>query len=195
MNSGRMGALAMLALLMIEPTAAISAEPVQAAQAAQTEAADDADPYLLSAGDKLRITVFNEASLTGEYAVTAAGNISFPLIGNVGVRRKSIENLQEELTKRLGSGYLNDPKVSIEVLNYRPFYILGEVNKPGEYPYVAGLTLEQAVAAAGGYTYRANRKKLFVRSASAAEDTKVDVRKGINRVHPGDTIRVGERYF
>jgi polysaccharide biosynthesis/export protein len=151
--------------------------------------------YRLAPGDKLRITVFNEPTLTGDYAVTSEGTISFPLIGNVPARDATLTEFQELLRRRLSDGYLNDPRVAIEPINYRPYYILGEVNRPGEYPYSVGLKIEQAVAAAGGYTYRANRRKAFLRRTNDADERHVDVRKQPVLVLPGDTIRIGERYF
>lgn len=157
-------------------------------------ASDPSSAYLLGAGDKLRITVYNETAMTAEYAVTPNGQISFPLIGNVQAGGRSMSDVQDEITKALANGYVNDPKVSVEMANYRPFYILGQVNKPGEYPYEAGLTIDQAIATAGGFTYRANEHKVFLRRSHGAERT-VDVRSHPPSVMPGDTIRVGQRYF
>jgi polysaccharide biosynthesis/export protein len=151
--------------------------------------------YRLEPGDRLRITVFNEPTLTGEYVVTAEGSISFPLIGDVPARGSSMTQVRDVLRTRLADGYLNDPRIAVEPVNYRPYYILGEVNRPGEYPYSVGLKIEQAVAAAGGYTYRANRRTAFLRRTDDAQEKRVNVRKQIVRVLPGDTIRIGERYF
>lgn len=150
--------------------------------------------YALGPGDKLRITVYNETALTGEYTVTPNGKIAFPLVGDIAVKDATIETVQTAIAARLADGYVNDPKVSAEILTFRPFYILGEVNRPGEYPYASGLTLGQAVAVAGGYTYRANKTTVFLRRARSAERT-VDLRAVPVDVMPGDTIRVGERYF
>ncbi len=150
--------------------------------------------YALGPGDKLRVTVYNETALTGEYTITPGGNIAFPLVGDVPVKDGTIETLQAAIAAKLAAGYVNDPKVSAEILTFRPFYILGEVNRPGEYPYASGLTLGQAVAVAGGYTYRANKKTVFLRRARSAERS-VDLRAVPVDVMPGDTIRVGERYF
>ena len=150
--------------------------------------------YELGPGDKLRITVYNEAALTGEFTVTPTGTIAFPLIGAVPVKDGTIETLQQALTTRLADGYVNDPRVSVEIMTFRPYYILGEVNKPGEYPYSSGLTLGQAVAAAGGYTYRANKRTVFLRRVRS-EERSVDLRGPAVSVLPGDTIRVGDRYF
>lgn len=151
--------------------------------------------YPLGAGDKLRITVYNEPNLTGEYNITTSGTVAFPLIGSVVAGGGTIEDVTRAITTRLAAGYVNDPRVSVEVLNYRPYYILGEVARPGEFAFVSGMTVEQAVAAAGGFTYRANRKKLFIRRARAAEERTVVVREQPVQVQPGDTIRIGERYF
>lgn len=161
-----------------------------------SEAGAPADgQYLLGPGDKLRVTVFNEANLTGEYTVSPGGTLSFPLIGTVPAKDASIEALQEAIRTKLAAGFVTDPSVSVEVLNYRPFYVLGEVGKPGEYPYAAGLTLEQAIASAGGYTYRANRRTVFLRRAHGEGERSVDLRGRPVPVLPGDTLRVGERYF
>ncbi len=151
--------------------------------------------YTLNAGDRLRITVYNEPALTGEYAVTGDGNISYPLIGNVPVKGKSIEQTQEMIRTQLGAGYVRDPRVTIEVVNYRPYYMLGEIGKPGQYPFSVGLTVQQAVAVAGGFSYRANQKTIFVKRADDDIERKIDVSKNTAYVLPGDTIRVGERYF
>lgn len=157
---------------------------------------DGAAPYTLGPGDKLRITVFGEETLTGEYSVTGAGDVSFPLVGNIPAANRTVEELQAELTTRLGSGYLSDPRVSAEIINYRPYYILGEVTRPGQYDFSVGMTIEQAVAAAGGFTYRANDKRVFLKRATDTREGIVDLRKnGSFPIRPGDTIRVGERFF
>ncbi|WP_232725756.1 polysaccharide biosynthesis/export family protein [Qipengyuania seohaensis] len=159
-------------------------------------AADANEIYPLGTGDKLRVTVFGEDTLSGEYTVTGDGDISFPLIGNVPASGRSIEELQATLTAMLDNGYVNDPRVSAEVLEYRPYYILGEVNRPGEYPYSVGLTVEQAVATAGGYTYRANDERVFLKRSDDTQEKLVDLeRSPAFRLRPGDTVRVGERYF
>jgi polysaccharide export outer membrane protein len=151
--------------------------------------------YMLAAGDRVRVTVFNEPALTGEYNVTPQGSIAFPLIGSVPADGKTTEQLSDDIRGQLsGGGYINDPRVSSEVLSYRPYYILGEVSKSGEYPFSNGLTIQQAVATAGGFTPRANRGKIFLRRRNGEERT-VDLSGPAVQVLPGDTIRVGERYF
>lgn len=153
------------------------------------------ESYRLGAGDRVRVTVFNEPSLTGEYNITPGGALAFPLIGVVSAGGRTIDALQQELAAKLGEGYVNDPRVSIEVLTYRPFYILGEVNQPGEYSYASGMTVEQAIARAGGFTYRANEKTVFLRRQTGSSESAVPLRSAQVAVLPGDTIRVGERYF
>ncbi|OAN66497.1 polysaccharide biosynthesis protein [Sphingomonas sp. TDK1] len=150
--------------------------------------------YLLAAGDRVRIIVFNETSLTGEYSVTPQGTIAFPLIGTIQADGKTTEDVSQFVREKLKQGYVLDPRVSVEVISYRPYYILGEVNKPGEYSFSNGLTVQQAVAAAGGFSYRANRGKVFLRRRAGEERT-VDLNGPAVQVLPGDTIRVGERYL
>lgn len=149
--------------------------------------------YMLDSGDKLRINVFNEDKLTGEYSISPAGTVAFPLIGSIAARGLTADQLAAALAGQLKT-FVHDPRVAAEVLSYRPYYILGEVNRPGEYPFVNGMRIEQAIAAAGGYTYRANQKNAFVQRGEESERT-VTLRDSPTRVLPGDTIRIGERYF
>lgn len=152
------------------------------------------DTYKLGPGDKLKITVFNEPTLTGTYTLTSAGAVSMSLIGNVPAVGLSLEDLQQTLTQRL-SAFVKQPRVSVETESYRPYYILGEVNKPGEYPYANGLRAEQAIAAAGGFTYRANRGTIFLLRADGRREVRLRMKDGRVPVLPGDTIRIGERFF
>ncbi len=152
--------------------------------------------YRLGAGDKLRVTVFGEDSMSRDYAITSAGDISFPLLGDVPAVGRTITELRADLVGRLSKGYMNDPRVTVEVLNYRPFYILGEIEKAGEYDYVADLSALQAVALAGGYTYRADRRRVFIRRAGETGERTYEITDDQPVwVLPGDTVRVGERYF
>lgn len=156
----------------------------------------EAPVYKLAAGDNLRITVFGEEALSKEYTVTSEGDLSFPLLGDIPAQGRSPSELQQTIAEGLGRGYLNDPRVNVEVINFRPFYILGEIAKPGEYSYAADLTVFQAVALAGGFTYRAEQNRVFVRHADSQREFTYDVGAGKTvYVRPGDTIRVGERYF
>lgn len=151
--------------------------------------------YRLGAGDKVRIIVFGEDSLTGEFLVPGgSGTIAFPLIGDVRAGGLSVGELQTELEGKLKDGYLKDPHVSIEVLNYRPFYILGEVTKPGEYPYTNRLTVLNAVATANGFTYRADTRHVFIKRADEPSEREYPLTT-TTVVEPGDTIRIKERFF
>ncbi|WP_165912215.1 polysaccharide biosynthesis/export family protein [Novosphingobium sp. PhB165] len=178
--------------------AGLSTVPLDSASpngAAMAVAARD-DRYKLGAGDKVRITVFGEAAMTGDYAVAPNGEISFPLIGGVEAKGHTLDEVAQAIRGRLLKGYLNDPRVAIDLLEYRTFFILGEVNRPGAYPFTAGLTLGQAVATAGGYTYRARKSKVRVRHDGAPQDEMVDIKDiGGLAIEPGDTVTVPERFF
>jgi polysaccharide export outer membrane protein len=189
-------ALAGLALAgPVLPTGqAASAQPAPATATGASNARPGA--FTLGPGDKIRGTVFGEQSVNGEYTVGPDGAVSFPLIGAVDARGRTVAELRDALTKKLAAGYILDPRVSIDVLNFRPFYILGEVNRPGQYPYADGLSVAQAVATAGGYTYRARTSKVFIRRADDAVEAEMSLKRGRQIwVMPGDTVRVGERYF
>ncbi len=155
---------------------------------------EDVKGYALGAGDKLRITVFNEPDLSGEFDVNGQGNISAPLLGDVNVIGRTTNDVRDILTDRYGKDYLVNPRVSVEVMNYRPFFILGEVNHPGSYPYVNGMTVISAVALAGGYTPRANRDRVEVKRASDPRTGERDVNEDAV-ILPGDIIQVPERFF
>lgn len=150
--------------------------------------------YRLGAGDKLRITVYGEEKLTGEYLVDGAGAIAFPLIGTVQAKGVTAPTLATRITEALSKGYLDNPSVAIDVLNFRPYYILGEVNKPGEYPFAEGLTVFSSVAKAEGFTYRADENRVFIRHKDGVEEILYRL-DGTTPVQPGDTVRVPERKF
>lgn len=191
-------------LLLVAPVAAVAqtlpvqGQPVAAAAPAALPggAALSAPDYVLGSGDRVRITVFGEDRLTGEYAVTTTGEISFPLIGNLPASGHTLAALQTLIRTRLSDGYVKDPRVSAEILGFRPYYVLGEVARPGQYPYVNGITLRQAIAAAGGYTYRAKKSRVYVTSPNTPDEHVVDLKKAPTMaLMPGDTIRIGERFF
>lgn len=150
--------------------------------------------YALSGGDKIRVIVFGEPGLGGDYTIGGSGFLALPLIGEVDAKGLTSTELQDRIAARLADGYLKEPRVAIEVLNARPFYILGEVNRPGEYPFANGLTVEGAVAQAGGYTYRAKTRKVLIQHAGEGESTLYRL-NGTTVVRPGDTIRIKERTF
>jgi polysaccharide export outer membrane protein len=165
--------------------------PTTAGAAAPAAAVAD---YRLGAADKVRINVFNEPTLSGEFAVSTSGKLSMPLIGDVDAAGRTPSEVRDQIQMKLADGFLKEPRVAIEVLTYRPFFILGEVNKPGEYPYSSGLTVMNAVATAQGFTYRAQKGQVFLKRGDAKEEISVKLTPDL-LVQPGDTIRVGERYF
>lgn len=157
-------------------------------------AAQDAPKYHLGSGDRVKVTVFGEDDLSGEFEVDGSGNISMPLIGSVPAGQKTVGELEQEIMTRLKDGYLKDPKIAIEVLNYRPFYILGEVNEPGSYPYRSGMTVLNAVVMGGGYTHRADEEDITITRAQDPQERERAVTAD-TPVLPGDVIRVEERFF
>lgn len=154
----------------------------------------EAPVYKLGSGDQVRITVFGQPELTGEFEIDGSGAIAMPLIGEVFASDLTARELELAIRDRLADGYLRDPRISAEVTNYRPYYILGEVNRPGEYPYTSSLTVQNAVAAAGGYTYRANRRVVNIKGLEDDRELSYQLSPQI-QVQPGDTIRIGERLF
>lgn len=151
--------------------------------------------YKLGPGDHVRITVFGQKDLTGEYAVDGSGMLAFPLIGQVKAGGLTADELEQAITKKLNPDYLKNPSVSVQVLTYRPFYIVGEVKKPGGYPYVSGMTAINAVALAGGFTYRAREGSFYLdRVGKDGKKTRLDATPD-TPVEPGDVITVRERYF
>ena len=173
-----------------------SVRPTSAASVAAAQEAATPSKYVLASGDRIRVTVYGEDRLSGEFAVTTTGQISFPLIGNLNVAGLTLAEAQKLIHDRLADGYLKDPRVTAEFTTYRPYYVLGEIVRPGQFPYADGLTVRQAIAAAGGFTYRAKRNTIYVLAPGAAEEAAIDLTKEPNRlVRPGETIRIGERFF
>ena len=150
--------------------------------------------YRLGAGDKVKITVFDEPDLSGTFAVSGEGKVSVPLVGDIQAVGLTAPQLQDALQKAYRQGYLKDPKVNVEVLSFRPFYILGEVKMPGEYPYDNGMTVVKAVALAQGFTYRADQKRVFIKHLNEVKEEQIPLTSS-QAVEPGDTIRIAERYF
>ena len=166
---------------------------VPAPSFATAEAQTLVTAYRLSSGDKLRITVFGEENLSGETEVNTLGNVDIHLIGDVPAKGRTLAEFRHSVIRKLSSGYLNDPKVSIEVLNYRPIYVHGEVKSGGEFPFRTGVTLRDAIATAGGYTYRANKSIVYLeRTGHPAYRLTLPTDMP---VLPGDNIRIPERFF
>jgi polysaccharide export outer membrane protein len=150
--------------------------------------------YLLGSGDKVRVIVYGEDDLGGEFDVDGTGIVRMPLIGAVQAAGMPVRDFEQQIAARLSQGYLLNPRVSVQVTSYRPFYIIGEVGKPGEYPYVNGMNVVNAVALAGGYTYRASDSDVFVRRNGSQREEELPANER-TRIYPGDIIRVAERFF
>jgi polysaccharide biosynthesis/export protein len=166
------------------------------AASAQQQAvpAPTAATYVLGANDRVRVKVYGEPDITGEYEIDSTGQISVPLAGHVRAEGLTTRQLEGAIASALAKGIVRDPRVNVEVALYRPYYILGEVKKSGEYPYRIGLTVLDAIASAGGFTYRANENKVYLRHAGASAEQVYPLDAPVP-VFPGDNIRIPERYF
>ena len=166
----------------------------RAAQAVPVAATDDEGPYTLDAGDKLRIVVFGQDALSNNYIVDDAGQISMPLIGTVTARGLTTAQLSGAIAGRLKQSFIRDPSVAVEIEVYRPFFVLGEVTYPGQYPFVPNMTVQNAIAIAGGFTPRASKDKVTVtrKIQGAPMRFALPLRSPLR---PGDTIEVSERWF
>jgi polysaccharide export outer membrane protein len=191
---------------MLRPAPVYAAQPAMVAQpnvVAQPLGEPMAQPvmlepeetgYTLDSGDKLRVVVFGQDGLSASYSVDIGGNITMPLIGAVRARGHSPAQLQAAITAKLKQGYVREPHVAVEVEAYRPFFILGEVTLPGQYPYVANMTVETAVAIAGGFTPRAQKYRVEI-SRQVSGLTEKRVVSPNYPVRPGDTVQIAERWF
>lgn len=150
--------------------------------------------YQLGSGDVLKVTVFNQDDLSGEYTINGAGKITLPLIGDVNAKDLTAKQVEQGIIDKLKPDYLLNPRVSVQVLNYRPFYILGEVKEPKAYAYVDGMTYLNAVAIAGGFTYRAKEDHVVVIRMNDPQKRELTLKMD-EKVMPGDVIHVEERFF
>ena len=172
--------LAMLALCASAALAGVSAQQ---------------ESYRLAPGDEVSIKVFDNEDISGEFQVDAAGNISFPLLGQVKAGGKTVEQLNTDITVALDKDYLVNPKVSVEVLNFRPIFVIGQVNSPGSYPYSSGMTVRHAVALAGGYTRRASTSSMtIIRQDPSGATINVEVFED-TQILPGDTVEIDRRFL
>jgi polysaccharide biosynthesis/export protein len=170
-----------------------SMAPARAAMAYAASAGYDA-AYRLDAGDRLRVVVYGQEGLTNTYAIDAGGSITMPLIGAVPARGRTPAGLAAEITAKLRNGYIREPSVAVEIESYRPFFILGEVAAPGQYPYVPNMSVESAVAIAGGFSPRARRDRVTLTHTDSSGSSRYVVPLG-TALGPGDTVLVGERWF
>lgn len=168
--------------------------PPFASYASAQPAGLPAAPYMLDSGDRLRIQIFGQDGLSNSYTVDAAGYVSLSLIGSVAARGLTTSEFARVIRARLREGYIRDPHVSVEVETYRPFFILGEVNLPGQYPYVANMTAESAVAIAGGYAPRADKTGIVVTRNIDGQIMRQRVPPN-HPIRPGDTVTIGERWL
>ncbi|MCX7298243.1 MAG: polysaccharide export protein [Hyphomicrobiales bacterium] len=150
--------------------------------------------YTLDSGDKLRVVVFGQDGITNSYTVDAGGNVNLPLVGTVPARGATTQQLSRVIADRLKQGYVREPHVSVEVEAYRPFFILGEVTTPGQYPYVANMTAETAIAIAGGFAPRASKSKVQLTRNAPGQQINGEVPLNFP-LRPGDTVVVKERWF
>ncbi|MBX3504020.1 MAG: polysaccharide export protein [Parvibaculum sp.] len=199
--AGRIAAI-FLAMLMVAACAdgprenlpAVASSPAATSSESTVPLPPDADiDYRLGSGDKLRVIVFGEPNLSGEFDVSGSGKVALPLVGQVEAQGLTVSQFEAAMIAKLMDGYLNNPRVSVEVMNYRPFYIYGEVGNPGQYPYTNGMTVLNAIAVAGGYTYRANTNQIYITRGEGAEQA-YPASQAV-KVLPGDVVRVPERFF
>lgn len=179
-------------------TAAGSHAPSQGTQgqtSGQSAALKADESYRLGSGDRVRVTVYGQPELTGEYAVDGSGQMSYPLVGQIRAGGMTAHELEKALVGKLSPDYLKNPSISVEVLTFRPFYIVGEVRTPGSYPFVNGMSVLNAVALAGGFTYRARENSFYV-TRTGEDGSKNKITAGADAtILPGDIITVRERYF
>jgi Periplasmic protein involved in polysaccharide export len=177
----------MAAILVVLVAGCVSAAPTVADPAADA-------PYRLDSGDRLRVIVFGQQDLSNSFAVDESGYVTMPLIGSVPARGRTTQELQATIAVALKNGFLRDPDVSVEVDQYRPFFIMGEVRTPGQYVYVNGMTVQTAVAIAGGFSPRARTD--MVEITRAIDGKVLKGRLAMNqKVRPGDTLTVMQRLF
>lgn len=148
----------------------------------------------LHAGDRIKVVVYGEEGLNGVYDVDPSGNVSLPLAGTIRAAGQTKRSLEQTITRRYKSDYLQDPKVTVDIVNLRPFYVMGEAEHPGEFPYRTGLNLMGAVSMAGGLTYRGSRDHVFIQHTGEPFWTEYPIEPSIG-IAPGDVIRIPERYF
>jgi polysaccharide export outer membrane protein len=179
----------------------LTSAPPPAQYAASSQTASDAyayapaeQPYTLDSGDRLRVVVFGQDGISNSYIVDAGGYVNLPLIGIVRARGHTTRQLSQAIAERLKQGYVREPHVAIEVETYRPFFILGEVTNPGQYPYVTNMTAEMAVAIAGGFAPRARKSTVTLTRNTPLQRFSSDVPLDAP-LRPGDTIMVKERWF
>ena len=192
--AGSGGAIAALRSSFAGPGRSYAPVPVVYAAAPMPMPVAYDTAYHLDAGDRLRVVVYGQEGLTNTYAIDAGGSITMPLIGAVPARGKTPARLAADIAAKLRNGFIREPSVAVEIEAYRPFFILGEVAAPGQYPYVPNMSVESAVAIAGGFSPRARRDRVTLTHTDTSGSMRTVVPLG-TAISPGDTVLVGERWF
>jgi protein involved in polysaccharide export with SLBB domain len=179
-----------------QPPSAVpqATNPAGTASVPQTAAQSADDSYHLGSGDRIHIGVFGQSDLNGDYVVDGGGSVQLPLIGSVRAAGLTVAEFQKQLISKYSDGYLVNPNVEVDVVNYRPFYIIGEIKAPGQYPYVNGMSILNAVALAGGFTDRADKSEVYIRRNGSAKEIEFPGDE-TTKVNPGDIVRISERFF
>jgi polysaccharide export outer membrane protein len=196
-NGGRMKGLDLRAYLIPVACILLSACATKATVISSGDryiAPTAVEAYKLGSGDRVRVTVFREPTLSGEFQISAQGKLPLSVAGEIDVGGLTTEQVARAAEAKLAGGFLRDPRVSVEVLAYRPYFILGEVGQSGQYPYIPGLTVTSAVATARGYTPRSQQQVIYIRREGEAVEIAYRMTPQL-RIYPGDTIRVAERWF
>lgn len=175
------------------PNQPTQAQPQQPSPSVAPAAAADGG-YRLGSGDKIHIGVFGQPDLNGDFVVDGGGSVQLPLIGSVRAAGLTVAEFQKQVTSKFADGYLVNPNVEVDVVSYRPFYIIGEVRAPGQYPYVNGMSILNAVALAGGFTDRADKSEVYIRRNGSSKETEYPADE-TTKVNPGDIVRISERFF
>lgn len=185
--------LLMIGLCLLTTACGTGAPPVSEAERKALEA-QAAAPPTLQAGEKIHITVYGEPTLSGDFQIDPSGFVSLPLAGTVKAAGLNQQQFEQALTAKYAGGYLKDPKITVGIAEFRPFYIVGEVEKPGAYPYTGGLTVLSAIAIAGGTTYRANQSKVLIQHSGEDKMLEYNTDAPIP-ILPGDIIQIPRRYI
>lgn len=191
---GLAGLVMIIVVAFTACTPATAPETVTGDKSAQADYRNGLEGYRLGPGDEVSITIFEEENLSGNYELNGRGIIDLPLVSEIRLAGLTSGQAADLIKQRYEQGYLNDPKISLSIVEYRPFFILGEVRSPGRYAFDENMTVIEAVALAQGFTYRANQKKIEIMRKIGQDPKYIFVDKNA-AVMPGDVIRVKERFF
>jgi polysaccharide export outer membrane protein len=190
-----MRALAPLALLAILACGPVSAgENLRQSEIETVVATAPVNDYRLGPGDKVRVTVYDETDLSGEFQVDDTGFVRLPLIGPVKALARTAHQLEGDVSTALLDGYLKNPRVNVEIITYRPFYIIGQVNRPGQYAYTSNMSALDAIGVAGGFTDHAVESTVHIRHQGEVKEYDLALDETV-RIRPGDVVRVDQTVF